>query len=90
MSRLRQNREAVRLRCLTADHQLYDFIMGRLANIALTGNDAPPIAGTVDQVAAVLREYEAAGVERAMLQHLVHEDVGMVTVLGEVAAQLEA
>ncbi len=55
---------------------------------ALTGDDSPPIAGTVDEVAAVLRDYEAAGVERAMLQHLVHEDVEMVTVLGEVAAQL--
>ena len=55
---------------------------------ALTGDDSPPIAGTVGEVAAVLRDYEAAGVERAMLQHLVHEDVEMVTVLGEVAAQL--
>jgi alkanesulfonate monooxygenase SsuD/methylene tetrahydromethanopterin reductase-like flavin-dependent oxidoreductase (luciferase family) len=32
--------------------------------------------------------YEAAGVERAMLQHLVHEDVEMVALLGEVAAQV--
>ena len=55
---------------------------------ALTGNDAPPISGTVDEVAETLRAYEAAGVERAMLQHLVHEDVEMVTVLGELAAQL--
>ena len=55
---------------------------------ALTGNDAPAIAGTIDEVVARLREYEAAGVERVMLQHLVHEDVAMVTVLGEVAAQL--
>ena len=35
-----------------------------------------------------LREYEAVGVERVMLQHLVHEDVEMVAVLGEVAARL--
>jgi len=55
---------------------------------ALTGNEAPAIAGTVDEVVARLREYEAVGVERVMLQHLVHEDVAMVTVLGEVAAQL--
>jgi alkanesulfonate monooxygenase SsuD/methylene tetrahydromethanopterin reductase-like flavin-dependent oxidoreductase (luciferase family) len=55
----------------------------------LTGNDdGPAIFGTVDQVAERLREYEAVGVERAMLQHLVHEDVEMVDVLGEVAAQL--
>jgi alkanesulfonate monooxygenase SsuD/methylene tetrahydromethanopterin reductase-like flavin-dependent oxidoreductase (luciferase family) len=55
----------------------------------LTGNDdGPAIFGTVDQVCERLREYEAVGVERAMLQHLVHEDVEMVDVLGEVAAQL--
>lgn len=62
----------------------------RLAQFnALTGNDDPPkIFGTVDQVVERLREYEAVGVERAMLQHLVHEDVEMVAVLGEVAAQL--
>jgi alkanesulfonate monooxygenase SsuD/methylene tetrahydromethanopterin reductase-like flavin-dependent oxidoreductase (luciferase family) len=55
---------------------------------AVTGNPAPQLAGTVDEVAERLREYEAAGVERAMLQHIVHEDVEMVTVLGEVAAHL--
>lgn len=50
--------------------------------------DAPPLVGTVDEVAEQLRAFEDAGVERAMLQHLVHEDVEMVGVLGEVAAQL--
>jgi alkanesulfonate monooxygenase SsuD/methylene tetrahydromethanopterin reductase-like flavin-dependent oxidoreductase (luciferase family) len=56
---------------------------------ASTGrDDAPPLAGTVDQVVEQLRAFEEAGVERAMLQHLVHEDVEMVGVLGEVAAQL--
>jgi alkanesulfonate monooxygenase SsuD/methylene tetrahydromethanopterin reductase-like flavin-dependent oxidoreductase (luciferase family) len=54
----------------------------------LTGHDSAPIAGTVEQVVERLREYEEAGVERAMLQHLVHEDVDMVHVLGEVAAAL--
>ena len=54
------------------------------------GGDEPPIRGTVDEVASQLRDYEAVGVERAMLQHLVHEDVEMVTLLGEVAAQLAA
>jgi alkanesulfonate monooxygenase SsuD/methylene tetrahydromethanopterin reductase-like flavin-dependent oxidoreductase (luciferase family) len=54
------------------------------------GGDTPPISGTVDEVAARLRDYEAAGVGRAMLQHLVHEDVEMVALLGEVAAQLSA
>jgi alkanesulfonate monooxygenase SsuD/methylene tetrahydromethanopterin reductase-like flavin-dependent oxidoreductase (luciferase family) len=48
----------------------------------------PPIAGTVQQVVEQLREYEQVGVERAMLQHLAHDDVDMVAVLGEVAAHL--
>lgn len=54
----------------------------------ISGQDAPPISGTVDQVVARLREYEQVGVERVMLQHLVHEDVEMVSVLGDVALQL--
>jgi alkanesulfonate monooxygenase SsuD/methylene tetrahydromethanopterin reductase-like flavin-dependent oxidoreductase (luciferase family) len=61
----------------------------RLAQFrSITGNDAPPILGTVDQVVESLRAYEAVGVERAMLQHIVHEDVEMVAALGEVAARL--
>jgi alkanesulfonate monooxygenase SsuD/methylene tetrahydromethanopterin reductase-like flavin-dependent oxidoreductase (luciferase family) len=52
------------------------------------GASEPAIYGTVDQVVALLREYEAAGVQRAMLQHLVHEDVEMVALLGEVAVQV--
>jgi alkanesulfonate monooxygenase SsuD/methylene tetrahydromethanopterin reductase-like flavin-dependent oxidoreductase (luciferase family) len=64
-------------------------VEARLARLRELTADVPPIAGTVDEVAARLREYEAVGVERAMLQHLVHEDVEMVAVLGEVAAQLD-
>ena len=61
----------------------------RLARFkALTGNDTPPIYGTVGEVVERLRTYKAVGVERAMLQHLVHEDVEMVGVLGDVAAHL--
>jgi alkanesulfonate monooxygenase SsuD/methylene tetrahydromethanopterin reductase-like flavin-dependent oxidoreductase (luciferase family) len=48
----------------------------------------PPLCGTVDQVAEQLREYERAGVERSMLQHLNHDDVEMVALLGELAAVL--
>jgi alkanesulfonate monooxygenase SsuD/methylene tetrahydromethanopterin reductase-like flavin-dependent oxidoreductase (luciferase family) len=54
----------------------------------LTGTDEPPLAGTVDQVVEQLRAYEAVGVERVMLQHLAHEDVEMVAILGEVATHL--
>jgi alkanesulfonate monooxygenase SsuD/methylene tetrahydromethanopterin reductase-like flavin-dependent oxidoreductase (luciferase family) len=46
----------------------------------------PTLFGTVDEVAERLREYEAAGVERAMLQHLTHEDLEMVGLLGDLAA----
>jgi alkanesulfonate monooxygenase SsuD/methylene tetrahydromethanopterin reductase-like flavin-dependent oxidoreductase (luciferase family) len=46
----------------------------------------PRLSGTVEQMVALLREYESAGVGRVMMQHLVHEDVEMVRVLGEVAA----
>ena len=57
---------------------------------------APPSAATTRRRSPApstrssrqLREYEAAGVERVMLQHLTHEDVDMVAVLGDVAAQL--
>jgi alkanesulfonate monooxygenase SsuD/methylene tetrahydromethanopterin reductase-like flavin-dependent oxidoreductase (luciferase family) len=48
----------------------------------------PMLAGTIDEVAEALRAYAAAGVERAMLQHGVHEDVEMVAVLGELAEAL--
>jgi F420-dependent oxidoreductase-like protein len=54
----------------------------------ISSQDAPPISGTVDRVVAQLREYEQVGVERVMLQHLVHEDVEMVSVLGDVASGL--
>jgi alkanesulfonate monooxygenase SsuD/methylene tetrahydromethanopterin reductase-like flavin-dependent oxidoreductase (luciferase family) len=46
----------------------------------------PTLFGTVDEVAERLREYEAAGIERVMLQHLAHEDLEMVGVLGDLAA----
>jgi alkanesulfonate monooxygenase SsuD/methylene tetrahydromethanopterin reductase-like flavin-dependent oxidoreductase (luciferase family) len=65
-----------------------DYEARREAFRAVTGGDAPPVAGTVDEVVERLRAYEAVGVERVMLQHLVHEDVEMVTALGEVAARL--
>jgi alkanesulfonate monooxygenase SsuD/methylene tetrahydromethanopterin reductase-like flavin-dependent oxidoreductase (luciferase family) len=48
----------------------------------------PPLCGTVDEVAEQLRAYARAGVERAMLQHLHHEDVEMVALLGDLAAVL--
>ncbi len=52
---------------------------------AVTGRDgSPELAGTVEQVSEALRDYASVGVDRVMLQHLVHEDVEMVALLGEV------
>jgi len=48
----------------------------------------PHMVGTVEQVAQTLRAYEAVGVERVMVQHLVHEDLEMVKLLGELARSL--
>lgn len=67
-----------------------DAVADRVARWrAVTGDSGEPtLTGTVEELAARLREYEAAGVQRAMLQHLDHEDVEMVAVLGQVAAAL--
>jgi alkanesulfonate monooxygenase SsuD/methylene tetrahydromethanopterin reductase-like flavin-dependent oxidoreductase (luciferase family) len=50
--------------------------------------DAPRLAGTTEQVAEALRTYRAVGVERVMLQHLAHDDVEMVALLGQIARDL--
>ena len=56
---------------------------------AVTSRDgAPPFTGTIDEVVEALGRFAAAGVGRVMLQHLVHEDVEMVGVLGRVAAAI--
>jgi F420-dependent oxidoreductase-like protein len=50
-----------------------------------TGAEPDPetgIVGTVEQAVARLREYEAAGVSRVYLQHLVHRDIAMVELIG--------
>jgi alkanesulfonate monooxygenase SsuD/methylene tetrahydromethanopterin reductase-like flavin-dependent oxidoreductase (luciferase family) len=85
------NREPLRfsmmIGCLVGrDQGEVEYRLARYREVI--GPQPPPIVGTVDEVAERLRAYEAVGVERAMLQHLVHEDTDMVTVLGEVAARL--
>jgi alkanesulfonate monooxygenase SsuD/methylene tetrahydromethanopterin reductase-like flavin-dependent oxidoreductase (luciferase family) len=64
------------LRLLGREHELEAFL-----------RDPPPhmVVGTLQAAADQLRAYQAAGVERVMLQHLVHEDVEMVSVLCELA-----
>ncbi len=42
----------------------------------------PWIAGTVDEVVEQLLAFDDAGVERIMFQHLVHDDLEMVDLLG--------
>jgi F420-dependent oxidoreductase-like protein len=44
------------------------------------------LVGTVDELRARLREYEDAGVERVMAQHLLHDDLDTVELLGALAA----
>jgi alkanesulfonate monooxygenase SsuD/methylene tetrahydromethanopterin reductase-like flavin-dependent oxidoreductase (luciferase family) len=41
------------------------------------------ITGTPDQVLARLEEYAEAGIERIMLQDLIHEDLEMLAVIGQ-------
>ena len=50
--------------------------------------EPPLLVGTVERLADELRRYRAVGVDRAMLQHLVHEDVEMVALLGELSSAL--
>jgi F420-dependent oxidoreductase-like protein len=40
------------------------------------------LAGTVEQIAERLAEYEAVGVQRVMLQHLLHRDLDAVELMG--------
>jgi F420-dependent oxidoreductase-like protein len=49
----------------------------------LAGLGPERIAGTFGQVLERLAEYAAAGVERVMLQHLVHDDLEMVALIGK-------
>jgi len=80
-------RFSIMIGCLVGrDQAEVDARLGRYRE--LISPEPPPITGTVEQVVEQLHAYEAVGVERAMLQHLVHEDVDMVTVLGDVAAGL--
>jgi len=66
------------------------FVMGpteaaardRAARLGADGIPEDWIAGTPDQVVARLRELEAAGVQRVMLQHLLHDDLEAVELAG--------
>src|SRR5680860_1553238 len=47
------------------------------------------VLGTVDKAVERLRAYEAAGVKRIMLQHLLHQDLDMVRLLGAAVAAVK-
>ena len=64
-----------------------------VAAFARTGRDDHPeevlarqpehlVVGTVEQVVERLRQFAAAGVDRVMLQHLDHDDLDMIALLG--------
>ena len=59
--------------------------LGRSAD-DIGGPSESTLVGTVDQVVERLREYEAAGVTRVMVQHLAPDDVEMVALLGREVA----
>jgi F420-dependent oxidoreductase-like protein len=46
------------------------------------------LIGSVEEVAARLREYERAGCERVMLQHLLHTDLEPVRLIGRLGQEL--
>jgi F420-dependent oxidoreductase-like protein len=54
----------------------------------LAGFSARAVFGSVDEVAARLREYGAAGCDRVMLQHLLHADLEPVRLIGLLGQQL--
>ncbi len=78
---------ATRADALERAHELY----GRCSREAdfdawLAVHERRAVVGSVDEVVARLREYERAGCERMMLQHLLHADLEPVRLLGEAVA----
>jgi F420-dependent oxidoreductase-like protein len=55
---------------------------GRTPTEVLDSLRAGGVAGTVDEAAEQLRALEAAGVQRVMLQHLLHDDIQAVELIG--------
>lgn len=67
------------------DGSEYEERRARMAELRDESGFAPSdewIAGTVEEAAEKLRVYEQAGVERVMLQHLLHDDLDMVELIG--------
>jgi alkanesulfonate monooxygenase SsuD/methylene tetrahydromethanopterin reductase-like flavin-dependent oxidoreductase (luciferase family) len=77
-------------RCVVGEDRA--AVSRRAAAIAAITDDMPfadprlAIQGTVDEVVERLRDYERAGVERAMLRHLLVDDLEMIELLGREVA----
>ena len=54
----------------------------------LDGYAQRAVLGSLDEVAERLREYERAGCERVMLQHILHTDLEPVQLIGRLGQQL--
>ena len=52
------------------------------ADALLPGLRSNGVVGTIEQAAERIREFEQAGVQRIMLQHLLHDDVDAVELIG--------
>jgi alkanesulfonate monooxygenase SsuD/methylene tetrahydromethanopterin reductase-like flavin-dependent oxidoreductase (luciferase family) len=92
----RQGREPIPLSLMTAcaigrdEAEARDRIRRRLERAGQTidpdeykaNRGDAAVLGTLDEAAAQLRRYEAAGVERVMLQHLDHTDLELVELIG--------
>src|SRR5205823_9449797 len=54
----------------------------------LDGYSQRALVGSVEEIAERLREYESAGCERVMLQHLLHADLEPVRLIGRLGQEL--
>ena len=92
----REGREPIPLSLMTGcaigrdEHEARERIRRRLERAGQeidpdeykAGRGASAIFGTLEEAAERLRAYEAIGVERVMLQHLDHQDLAMVELIG--------
>jgi F420-dependent oxidoreductase-like protein len=87
----RERRARVDAACAAAGREPMPFsvmtafaLPGAHADRLLQGRRPSPawLAGTPDEIAEQLRELEAVGVQRVMLQHLLHDDLDAVATIG--------
>jgi F420-dependent oxidoreductase-like protein len=80
---------ATRDEALERAHRLYERVPRQMDFASwLAGYSQRSLVGSVEEVAERLREYERAGCERAMLQHLLHDDLDAVALIGRLGQQL--